>query len=399
MRSNDIKTRDEIRAKLQKAITDNDSEGFSAAMDEMMERVGAELREEYEGQLTELQQELDQRILAARGVRQLTKEERDYYQKLAEAMKSANPKQAVENLEVTLPRTVVDSVFEDLRHNHPLLSRINFVPSAGNVEILMNTNGYQEAAWGELCDEIVKELTAGFKAVNAGLFKLSAFLPVCKAMLDLGPEWIDRFVRDTLYEALANGLEAAIVAGDGNGKPIGMTRNVGADAAVVGGVYPEKDAIPITDLSPATVGSLIAQLAVDGTGHARTITDMLLLVNPVDYFGKVMPATTIMAPDGTYRNDVLPYPMTVIQVPALPEGTAVMGSAKRYFATAGTAKEGKIEASDHAQFLQDKRVYLINAYANGRPKDNSSFLKLDISGLKPAALRVEMVSAAAAASE
>lgn len=386
MKSKDIiKNKDEIRAKLQKAVTDNDSDAFSVALGEMMEAIGADLRQEYEGQLTELQQELDQRILANRGVRQLTKEERDYYQKLTEAMRSANPKQAVENLDVVLPRTVVDSVFEELRHDHPLLSRINFIPSAGNVEIIMNTNGYQEAAWGELCDEIVKELTAGFKSVSTGLFKLSAFLPVCKAMLDLGPEWIDRFVRETLYEALANGLEAAIVAGDGNKKPIGMTRNVGEDAAVVGGVYPEKDAIPVTDLSPATVGALIAQVAVDKSGHSRTVTDVLFLVNPVDYFSVVMPATTLQAPDGTYRNDVLPYPMTIIQVPALPEGTAVMGSAKRYFATAGTAKEGRIEASDHAKFLEDKRVYLIKTYANGMPKDNSSFLKLDISGLKPAA--------------
>ena len=79
-------------------------------------------------------------------------------------------------------------------------------------------------------------------------------------------------------------------------------------------------------------------------------------------------------------------------MPALEEGTAVMGSASRYFATAGTAKEGRIEASDHAQFLQDKRVYLIKTYANGMPKDNNSFAVLDISGLKPAALKVEMVS-------
>lgn len=395
MKSNDIKMKgaDEIRAKLQKAAASNDSEAFSEAMGEMMQLVANGIKQDYESQITELQQELDQRILAARGVRQLTKEEHDYYQKLADAMRSVNPKQAVENLNVVLPRTVVDSVFEELRNNHPLLSRINFVPSAGNVEILMNTNGYQEAAWGELCDEIVKELTAGFKAVPAGLFKLSAFLPVCKAMLDLGPEWIDRFVRETLYEALANGLEAGIVTGDGNKKPIGMNRQVGEGVSVTGGVYPEKEAIAVNELSPAAVGALVAQLAVNATGHARKVSDILLLVNPVDYFSKVMPATTIMAPDGTYRNDVLPYPMTVIPIPALEEGTAIMGPANRYFATAGTAKEGRIEASDHAQFLEDKRVYLIKAYANGMPKDNNSFLTLDISGLKPSSYRVEMVAA------
>lgn len=387
------KTREDLRNKLRQAVTANDAETFAAAFDEMLMHISEQVTAEAESRLDELQQELDSRILAARGVRQLTREERDYYQALAEAMRSRNPQQAVENMDKTLPRTVVDSVFEDLRHNHPLLSKINFIPSAGNVEILMNTNGYQEAAWGELCDDIVKELTAGFKLVNTGLYKLSAFLPVCKAMLELGPEWLDRFVRETLYEALANGLEVAIATGDGNGKPIGMNRQVGEGVTVTGGVYPEKDAIAVVDLKPATVGALVAQIAVDGTGHARTVTDLVFLVNPVDYFKVVMPATTIMAPDGTYRNDVMPYPMDIIQIAGLPEGKALLGSATRYFSTAGTEKEGRIEASDHAQFLQDKRVFLVKTYANGMPKDNSSFLLLDISGLRPAVLGIEMTAA------
>ena len=65
-------------------------------------------------------------------------------------------------------------------------------------------------------------------------------MPVCKAMLELGPEWLDSFVRQVLYEAYANGLEAGFVSGDGNGKPIGMNRQVGDNVTVTGGVYPEK---------------------------------------------------------------------------------------------------------------------------------------------------------------
>ena len=92
---------------------------------------------------------------------------------------------------MALPKTVIDSVFEELQTAHPLLSRINFRPTGGAVEIMVNTNGYEEAAWGDLCDDIVKELTAGIKKISTMLLKLSAFLPVCKAMLDLGPEWLD----------------------------------------------------------------------------------------------------------------------------------------------------------------------------------------------------------------
>lgn len=396
MRSNDLLTqREEIRVQMQQALRDGNAEAFSEAFEQMMDCVQTAIQGEYEQRIDSLQQEMDARALTARGVRQLTSEERTYYQHLAEAMRSQNPKQAVEGLKDILPKTVVDSVFEDLRTNHPLLSRINFVPTAGAIEMIMNENGYQEAAWGQLCDDVVKELTSGFKVVNTNLLKLSAFLPVCKAMLDLGPEWLDRYVREVLYEALANGMEAGIVTGDGNGKPIGMNRQVGEGVSVTGGVYPEKEAVAITDLSAVTVGGLLATIAVKPNGQQRKINnDVIFLVSSVDYYGKVMPATTIQAPDGTYRNDVMPFPMTIIPIPALATGEALIGTASGYFAAIGTAKEGRIEYSDHYHFLEDERVYLIKAYGNGMPKDNNAFQKLDISGLKPAVYKVEIVDTA-----
>lgn len=391
MRANDILNREEIRGLMQKAIREGDTEGFYQAFDQMLECIQTDIQQKYDQRIGEMQQEMDSRILAARGVRQLTKEERDYYQRLGEAMKSADPRQAVTGLDAALPRTVINEVFTELQTSHPLLSRINFRASGGAVEIMVNTNGYEEAVWGDLCDEIVKELTAGLKKIPTTLLKLSAFLAVCKAMLELGPEWLDEFVRQVLYEALSNGMEAGFVTGDGNKKPIGMTRQVGDSVVVSGGVYPEKEKVKLYDLSPATVGNLISIMAADPNGKPRRVQDVIFLVNPQDYFQKVMPATTLMAPDGSYRNDVMPYPMTIIQVPALKRGEAVMGIAYRYLALAGTSPNGRVEYSDHYRFLEDERVYLIKAYANGMPLDNNAFLHLDISGLKPATWKVTMV--------
>lgn len=391
MRANDILNREEIRGLMQKAIREGDTEGFYQAFDQMLECIQTDIQQKYDQRIGEMQQEMDSRILAARGVRQLTKEERDYYQRLGEAMKSADPRQAVTGLDAALPRTVINEVFTELQTSHPLLSRINFRASGGAVEIMVNTNGYEEAVWGDLCDEIVKELTAGLKKIPTTLLKLSAFLAVCKAMLELGPEWLDEFVRQVLYEALSNGMEAGIVTGDGNKKPIGMTRQVGDSVVVSGGMYPEKERVKLYDLSPATVGNLISIMAADPNGKPRRVQDVIFLVNPQDYFQKVMPATTLMAPDGSYRNDVMPYPMTIIQVPALKRGEAVMGIAYRYLALAGTSPNGRVEYSDHYRFLEDERVYLIKAYANGMPLDNNAFLHLDISGLKPATWKVTMV--------
>lgn len=190
-----------------------------------------------------------------------------------------------------------------------------------------------------------------------------------------------------------------MVTGDGNEKPVGMNRQVGDGVAVTGNVYPKKPTISVTDFSPATMGRLISLLAVDPNGKPRAVSDLILLVNPQDYYQKIMPATTMMAPDGTYRNDVLPYPASIIQVSALPRGEAIIGMAKRYFAAAGTATDGRIEFSDHAKFAEDKRLYIIKAYANGMPKDNNSFLLLDISDLEPATYKVTQVDASAASAD
>lgn len=394
MKSNDILSREEIRGLLQKAIRENDTEGFYRAFDQIIECINQDIQQRYDAQVNDLKQEMDSRALAQRGVRQLTNKERDYYQKVAECMRSKDPKQALANADLVLPKTIMNAVFDELQTRHELLSLIEFIPTTGLTEMIMNTNGYQEAVWGKLCDDIVKELVSGFETIDMTLLKLSAFIPVCKAMLDLGPEWLDDYVRQVLYEALANGLEAGVVAGDGNEKPIGMNRQVGKGVTVTGGVYPEKAKISVTDLQPGTIGNLLSLIAVDPNGKPRTLRDVVMIVNPQDYFQKVMPATTLMAPDGTYRNDVMPYPMRIVQSMALDRGEAILGIAYKYFAGVGMGKEGRIEYDDSYHFLEDERMYLIKLYANGFPMDNNAFLFLDISALQPAIWKVEQVTPA-----
>ena len=385
------RTREQIRESMHQALRDNDAEAYSKAFDEMMERVGFDLKQEYENQLADLRKSLDEKVLQQRGANLLTSEERKFYQAFGDCIRAKDPKQAITDGNLIMPDTIINRVFEELQSDHPLLSRINFIPSGAAAKIITNTNGYQQAVWGELCDDIVKEILAGFAVVNTTLFKLSAFLPVCKAMLDLGPEWLDSFIRQTLYEAYANGAEAGFYDGTGKDQPIGMTRQVGAGVTVTDGVYPRKVKIVVNDLSTGTLGRLLGMLAVDANGKPRQVRDLILVVNPQDYFQRVMPATTVMAPDGTYRNNVLPYPIDIIQSAAVQPGEAALGIGYRYLGLIGSERDGRIEYSDHYQFLQDNRVYLIKGYANGMPLDNNAFLFLDISGLQPLTYKVEMV--------
>jgi len=73
------------------------------------------------------------------------------------------------------------------------------------------------------------------------------------------------------------------------------------------------------------------------------------------------------------------------------EGKAVVGIAKNYFAAINGGNSGIIEFDDSAQFLQDNRVYTTRVYGNGRPVDNTSFVYLNISGVKGPAQPVRVV--------
>lgn len=399
MKNNDIPTRDEARSLLQKAIRDNDTEGFASAFETMLDVIEQSVKADYEAKIAAMRAENDAAVLTQRGANQLTSEERTYYQKLVDAMRAPDPKQALQNADLIMPETVIDRVFSELQTAHPLLSKIRFVSTGGAVKMLMNTNGFQKAVWGPLCGEVIKELISGFKEVKTDLLKLSAFIPVCKALLELGPEWLDDYIRQVLYEALSNGLEAGIVHGTGSDEPIGMDRNVAPGVSVVNGVYPRKTAISVTNFSATTYGKLIAMLAVDENGKPRTPRDLILIVNPQDYYELVMPATTVMLPDGSYRNNVLPVQTEIIPSAALERGEAILGLAERYMAFAGLPPEGRITYDDSVRFLEDERVYLIKLYANGLPMDNNSFMLLDISGLQPINYTVTVIDPPAASTD
>ena len=373
-----------ILQKLNQAIKDGNEEGFAQAFTEF----SMNIQESVMAEAHLMVQATDSTVLASRGVRQLTSEENKYYQAVIEAMRSNSPKQALADLTVVLPITTIDAVFDELIATHPLLDVINFQNTSGLIEFIVNTNTKQLATWGVLTATIVTELTSGFKKIPLTQMKLSAFLPVAKSMLDLGPQWLDKYVRTILGEASYFGLESAIVNGDGNNKPIGMNRQVQDGVVVTGGVYPLKATVPVVSLDPVSYGALIGGMAVDSKGNPRVVNGVIMIVNPQDYLTKVFPATTVRSADGTYKNDVFAFPTKVIQSTEVPAGKAIFGLANRYFMGIGTAKSGKIEYSDEYRFLEDERVYLVKLYGYGMPLDNTAFVYADISGLVPTILQV-----------
>lgn len=388
MKSKDVKalTREELAQKFNEALKTNDPEQVAQAMADMAEGIQNEIMERAQS-VANIEQ-LDAQALSSRGLRQLTSSEKKYYEKLIEAMKSDNPKQALSSLEVTMPETIIEDVFEDLRREHPLLAAINFQNTTYVTEWILSKNGKQKAKWGAITAEVTKELEGEFEKMNMTLNSLTAWLPVAKSMLDLGAQWLDSYVREVLKDAIYCGLEEAIVAGTGIDMPIGMMKDLSASKTEEE-PYPDKAAVKITRFDAQQYGGVIAKLALSRNNRPRKVAGVIMVVNPVDYFAKVMPATTVQRPDGTFANDVLPYPTTVIQCEEVPAGKAVVGIADKYFMGMGTSKDGVIEYDDSYKFLQRERVYAAFLYGNGKPLDNNAFTVLDISALEPMVYVVE----------
>lgn len=396
MKSKDVKElmREELAQKFNEALESGDAEKVAQAFADMAENIQQEVLERAKD--VAAVEQMDAAALAARGLRQLTSEERKYYEAVINAMKSDSPKQALANLDVTMPKTIIEDVFDSLKAEHKLLSAIDFNNTTYVTEWILNKNGKQKAVWGEITAEIEKELSGDFEKLEMTMYILTAFMPVAKSMLDLGATWLDSYVRQVLQDALYVGLEEGIVCGTGVKMPIGMMKDINA-AHKDGEPYPDKEAIKVTEFTPEVYGGLIGQMAVSRNNRPRAVGEVIMVVNPVDYFKRIMPATTIMRPDGTYANNVLPYPTDVIQSEEVPDGKAVLGIGKQYFAGIGAGKDGVIEHDDSYKFLQRERVYAGHLYGNGKPKDNNSFLVLDISELKPAAYTVYAAAQAQAA--
>lgn len=372
--------------KLSEAFESGKEEDIKAAFQEFHESVVQVVTQDY------LEAGNDKKILASRGYRQITGEEKKFYEKIIEAGKEVNYKQAysdITKVDGGMPQTIIEDVYRDLLEEHPLLGRISFTNVQYLTRWIMNDHTAQTAVWGDINSAITKEIESSLRSIDIALYKLTAYTIIPKDMLDLGPTYLDGYIRTILKECIAKALENAIVSGNGLKCPIGLTRDIreGVEFSTSTG-YPEKEAVKVTGFTPEEYGPLVAKLAKTEKGRMRKIDKVLLICNMEDYLTKVMPATTVLNGAGAYVNNLFPFPTETEISNELTTGKAVLCLPEEYFMGLGSAKEGNTEFSDEYKFLEDTRVYKIKLYGNGRPYDNTVAIVLDISELDAAYITV-----------
>ena len=400
----------EATAALQAAFSAEDTtpEVMQAAFDQFGQAIAATVRADFESANG------DRAVLAQRGFRQLTAEETKYYQALIEAGKSDHPKQVYAGLldAKVMPITIIEDVYKDLVAEHPLLAAINFQNVAYMTRWILNDHSVQTAAWGAVNSQITQQIVSAFRTIEITQCKLSAYALIEKDMLDLGPTFLDGYIRTFLKEALAVGLENGIVTGTGNNMPIGLDRDIHHGVTVTNGVYPQKSAVSLASFSPKDYGAVLATMAKtevwytadsDGTvtaaataanadgspksgytkhgGRDRKFDRVALLCNAKTYLTKVMPATTVMNANGEYISNRFPFPTDTIQSGEVADNEAILFLPKEYFMGVGTSKEGTLEYTDDRYFLEDQRCYKIKMHGYGKAFDDTCAVRLDLSNV------------------
>lgn len=328
----------------------------------------------------------DKAVLANRSGMELTSEERKYFMAVIDAGDGFS---AVDQL---VPATVINRVFDNLVADRPLLRAIDMVNVGLATEWIFSV-GVNPAFWGTLCSNIQELQDKGFRRVDINQMKLSAFMPVCKAFLELNsPEWLARYVVTVLTEAIQMALESAIVDGTGQNQPVGMRRSINN---VTSGVHNVTTAKEIAQLDPATSGEIMAALSKitieDGVVIERNLNpaDVALVVNPQTYWKRIFPMYTTQTLNGAYVQN-LPLPFNLIQSTAVPEDELVIGVARDYFFGLGMGT--RITSSDEYHFVEDERIYLAKMYGNGQPKFDGAFQRYTLSDATTAPIDVNVVN-------
>ncbi|MFO3694446.1 phage major capsid protein, partial [Staphylococcus felis] len=146
--------------------------------------------------------------------------------------------------------------------------------------------------WGEIFGKIQGQIQANFREYTFSQNKLTAFAIVPKDLLDFGPEWVERYVRLQLAEAMGAKLEEGIVKGNGpvQNQPVGLIKDMVKDES--GNITSVKDKTEKGKLTFADakttvteLSKLMNSLSVKENGKRINVSGKVsLLVNPDQLF-------------------------------------------------------------------------------------------------------------------
>ena len=163
---------------------------------------------------------------------------------------------------------------------------------------------------------IAGQINAAFTETSIGQMERTAFAVIPNDMLELGPVWVERYVRTVIVESYSIGLEYGLVNGTGANQPIGLLNNVAENGAVTA-----KTSEGTLTFEPNTYGEVISgelyqvvkALSTNAKGEARKVDGkVVMVVNPTDPIG-VQARNTIQTATGQWVTFV-PYNIQIVSL-------------------------------------------------------------------------------------
>jgi len=358
VRDNENSTQDQI---------DN---AFTDAMNALAEDLTVEIKNQAVNEAAN--KSLDSQILLSRGNDVLTSEEKKFFNAVVQDGGFKD--------ETILPETTQERVFQDLTKAHPLLDAIG-IQDLGAATKFIYSDPTKAYAWKELFGEITGQVNTAFREEKITQLKLTAFAAIPNDMLELGPEWVERYVRELLVESYSVGLEYGYLNGRGSAhsEPVGLMKNVDANT----GAVTDKTSSGTLTFAPSQYGetvtgelyNVVKALSTNEKGESRKVMNkIVMVVNPVDAIG-VQFRNTIQTANGQWVTS-LPYNIQTVESEEVPVGKALFFIKGEYIAA--VAGGYKLKKFDQTLAIEDATLYTIKRFANGRPRDNKTALVYDL---------------------
>lgn len=376
---------DEAKVKYQNFLKQDDinPEEFSNEQEEYFTAIAEHATEKTKAEFEAFKKQVGgDEILARRGMNALTSEERAFYNEVIRS-------EGFED-DLILPETVIDRVFEDIREERPLLEKIRFVPSTAKTKIIRSRKT-GVAVWGPLHKDLEGQLDTEFDQEEFTQLALTAFMIVSNDALDLGPNWLDRYIRICLSEAIADAWEVALIEGTGNNEPIGLLKDMRGGTQANGELNDKDSKGTLTFADSATMVSEFAGLMkglsqytkyigandTEGEVKQRKVGGKVnLIVNPIHYYDIVARAT-VQNVNGMYVTN-LPFisPDNIIESVHVPENKIIAFVEGEY--DASVSRPEKIYEYKETFAMQRSTLYAVDLLSNGTPTNNDAAHVYDI---------------------
>ena len=284
-------------------------------------------------------------------------------------------KTAPAGIEKLFPQETIDKIFEAMVRARPLLPHVGLRNAGIRLKFLKSSRS-GNAVWGKIYGEINGQLSQEFSEEEAIKSKLTYFVVIPKDAEKFGPAWLQTYVSTQITEAFAAALEAGFLNGDGDDKPIGLSRTLTGTVDAGKTTYAEKAAqtMKLTFADSATVVKELTEVykyhstKADNETPVAVDGNVVMVVNPKDAWDVKKQYTSLNA-QGVYIT-AMPYNLILVESVAQTAGKVTTFVKGRYDAfVAGGIEFGRFTET---YALEDLNLYTAKQFAYGKAHDEKT---------------------------